>query len=161
MISRNQRGLMLAILFCITGLAPKVIAANPVNEATKMTFSEPVEIPGRVLPAGTYWFLRMTQPLELNVVQVYDATRTHLITTIPCAAADLVTTPRVTEVTFTEPGGASPAALLTWFYEGNAYGQRFYYSPRELARIHEQGTFTATADPASSDGVVILSASLQ
>jgi hypothetical protein len=29
------------------------------NELTKLTFSEPIQLPNRVLPAGTYWFRLM------------------------------------------------------------------------------------------------------
>jgi hypothetical protein len=31
--------------------------ADESNQATKVTFSQPIQIPGRVLPAGTYWFM--------------------------------------------------------------------------------------------------------
>ena len=36
--------------------------ADQANQATKVTFNQAVQIPGRVLPAGTYWFTlpRMT-----------------------------------------------------------------------------------------------------
>jgi len=34
------------------------------NQATELTFSEPVEIPGVVLPAGTYWFTIMADDPE-------------------------------------------------------------------------------------------------
>jgi hypothetical protein len=44
-------GLMVAF----TILLP-VVHADDWNQATRVTFSQPVQIPGHVLPAGTYWF---------------------------------------------------------------------------------------------------------
>ena len=47
----------------ISGLALASLLMLPVargteeNQATKLTFNQPVEIPGHVLPAGTYWFV--------------------------------------------------------------------------------------------------------
>jgi hypothetical protein len=160
MMARKQIGMILAGALWAVGLTAAIGRADAVNEATKFTFSEPVEIPGQVLPAGTYWFQRMTEPVDVNVIQVYDATKTHLITTVPSLAAEQIKTPKVTEVTLTEPSATRPAALLTWFYPGDAYGQRFSYSSRDEARISEQGKFTAKANPESSHGVV-LSASLR
>jgi hypothetical protein len=31
--------------------------ADDWDQMMKLTFTQPVEIPGRVLPAGTYWFV--------------------------------------------------------------------------------------------------------
>ncbi len=31
--------------------------ATEVDQATKLTFSQSVQVPGRILPAGTYWFV--------------------------------------------------------------------------------------------------------
>jgi hypothetical protein len=31
--------------------------ANEYDQATKLTFNQSIQIPGRVLPAGTYWFV--------------------------------------------------------------------------------------------------------
>ena len=36
-------------------LAPRM-NADTRDQLTKVTFSQPIEIPGQVLPAGTYWF---------------------------------------------------------------------------------------------------------
>jgi hypothetical protein len=45
------------ILFLLAFLVVLPAArADQSNQDTKVTFSQPVQIPGRVLPAGTYWF---------------------------------------------------------------------------------------------------------
>jgi hypothetical protein len=37
--------------------------ASEIDQATKLTFSQSVQIPGQVLPAGTYWFVVPTRML--------------------------------------------------------------------------------------------------
>jgi hypothetical protein len=155
MIARKQLSIAVASVLLAVGLTASIGKADAVNEATVFTFSQPVEISGHALPAGTYWFQRMTKPVDYNVVQIYDATKTHLIATVLCMASDREATPQETEVTITEPSATAPAALLSWFYPGDAYGQRFFYSSKDQARLSEQGTFTATADPESSHGVIL------
>ena len=46
---------VLSVIALGTSFAPR-LAAMPANQLTKVTFSGPVEIPGQVLPAGTYQF---------------------------------------------------------------------------------------------------------
>jgi len=52
--------------------------ADQSNEAIKVTFRQPVQIPGRVLQAGTFWF---ELPEDINqhyLVRIYNADRTRL-----------------------------------------------------------------------------------
>ena|SRR5258706_13590277 len=44
-------GLLLALV-----MMPPSARASERDQATEITFSQSVQIPGRVLPAGTYWF---------------------------------------------------------------------------------------------------------
>ena len=44
-------------------LAP-LSKADTWDQLTKVTFSGPVEIPGQVLPAGTYWLKLLDSPVE-------------------------------------------------------------------------------------------------
>jgi hypothetical protein len=37
-----------------------------------MRFSQPVEVPGAVLPAATYWFKLLDSPDTRNVVQIFN-----------------------------------------------------------------------------------------
>jgi hypothetical protein len=49
---------------------------------TKLTFSEPVEIPGRVLDAGTYWFTLADSHSDRNIIKIWNADRTQLVTSV-------------------------------------------------------------------------------
>src|ERR1700688_4542828 len=74
------------VTFCLVLLCamatPNTMKADQWNQATKLTFSEPVEVPGQVLLAGTYWFTLADSDSDRNIVQIWNADRTQLVTTI-------------------------------------------------------------------------------
>ena len=45
--------------------------ADESDQATTITFSQPIQIPGQVLPAGTYLF-KLASGDDLNVVQIFN-----------------------------------------------------------------------------------------
>src|SRR5580704_17502030 len=75
--------------------------AEAYTERTAVTFNNDVEIPGHMLPAGTYIFQKapdMASDLNLDIIQVYDATGTQLIATeitVPASLAVAPSHPRV------------------------------------------------------------------
>src|SRR4029077_7743035 len=59
-----------------------VARASEEDQATKLTFNKAVQIPGRVLPAGTYWFILANNNGTRNIVQVFNSDRSTLYATI-------------------------------------------------------------------------------
>jgi hypothetical protein len=97
------------------------------NQATKLTFSAPVEVPGRVLMPGTYWFTVMNDEANRNVVQIWTADRTHLVTTV-LAEDDYRPQPTgKTDVKFKERSPNGPEAIAAWYYPGDSWGHEFVY----------------------------------
>jgi hypothetical protein len=109
--------------------------ADESDQLTTFTFSAPVQIPGHVLPAGTYVFQLATADSDRNVVQIFNADRTHLYAIVETIAAERLTPTEDTAVTFAEPGSGEPDVLLKWFYPGNMTGNEFLYSPREEKQL--------------------------
>ena len=76
---------MLAVLL---GLASFLASSGPTTRAdewdktTKVTFSEPVQVPGKVLQAGTYVFRLLDDQANRHIVQIYNEDHTSLITTV-------------------------------------------------------------------------------
>lgn len=163
MKSYKQFGAMLGGLILAVGLLVTTgnAGVGTPNQITRFTFSQPVEVPGRILPAGTYWFqlLGDNTTAERNEILIYNSDRTQLITSVQSIPADHVTDVYETEVKLTQPSDGSPAAMLDWFYPYDSIGHEFYYSPTERDRLLEQQPFTAKAELSTSHGV-ILSASL-
>ncbi len=56
------------ILACVVFLPSA--RADEWDQMTKFTFSQPVEIPGGVLAAGTYWFVLQNNQSDRNIVQI-------------------------------------------------------------------------------------------
>ena len=112
-------------LFCFT-FAPAARAGNW-NEETKLIFNAPVEIPGRVLLPGTYWFQLLDSSSNRNVVQIFNKNETRLIDTVMTVPAYRLRPTGHTVVTFAERPVDNPEAIRTWFYPGMNYGQRFIY----------------------------------
>jgi hypothetical protein len=119
-------------LLMLGALAVPFARADEWNEATKVTFSAPVEVPGRVLPAGTYWFSLMNDDSDRNIVQIWGANRTHLQATILAIPDYRLHATGHTVIHFEERPTSQPPALQAWFYPGDNFGHEFVY-PRTRA----------------------------
>jgi Protein of unknown function (DUF2911) len=107
--------------------------ADKANQATKVTFDQPVQIPGRVLPAGTYWFILPQDVTQHYLVRIFSSDRTMLYATVFTINAERPEPTDHTAFTFTERGSAQPQAIVTWFYPGDTTGHEFLY-PKQLQK---------------------------
>jgi hypothetical protein len=109
--------------------------ADQWNQATKVTFSAPVEVPGVVLPAGTYWFSLMPDDPDRNIVQVWNSNRTQVEATLLTVPDERLKPTGNTVLKFSERPSYSPEALHAWFYPGDNYGHEFVYPETEARQI--------------------------
>jgi len=128
--------------------AAYVAKADDWNEKTAMTFAAPVELPGRVLPPGTYIFkLIDSSDSAGNIVAVYNKNESHvygIFLTVP----DYRLRPSgKTIVTFAETPAGSPDALWAWFYPGDNYGHEFVYPKSEAVRLAKANNRPVAAMP--------------
>jgi hypothetical protein len=107
--------------------------ADQSDQATKVTFSQPVQLPGRVLPAGTYWFVLPENATEHNQVRVFNADRTMLYAAFFTINAERPKPSEHTVFTFAERSSAQPEAIVKWFYPGETTGHQFLY-PKQLEK---------------------------
>jgi len=108
------------------------------DQATEITFNQPIQIPGQVLPAGNYLFKLLNRD-NLDVVQIFSSDRTHLYATIETIPSESRHIPNDTTVRLVEQGAGRPDVLLTWFYPGNETGHEFVYTNRlEKQMAHDQ-----------------------
>ena len=135
------------LIYCSAGLMAFCLAAPPQaradewNEKTIFTFSGPVEIPGRVLPAGTYVFKLADSLSDRNIVEVYNKRENHLFG-IFLAIPDYHLRPAGRPIiTFEERAAGAPEAVKAWFYPGENYGHEFVYpkiKAMQLAQVNHQ-----------------------
>ena len=101
--------------------------ADEWNKKTVVTFSQAVEVPGKILPAGTYTFQLLDSPSDRHIVQIFNADGSQLITTILAINDYRLKPTGDTVMKFSERPGDAPDALRAWFYPGNSFGQEFVY----------------------------------
>ena len=155
---------MLTVLF---GLALLLTAYSPLahtdewDKTTKITFSEPVQVPGMVLPAGTYVFKLLDSASNRHIVQIFNEDHTALITTVLAIPNQRLEPAGKTILKYDERPADQPMALAAWFYPGDTFGQEFVYPKAEaeqLSRLNkrevpslesrEERKETAAAQPA-------------
>jgi hypothetical protein len=100
--------LFVLILLLIAG---SVARSSVSDKLTIFTFSQPVELPGVTLPAGTYAFKLLDSIADRSIVQVFDKDQRKLFATI-LAIPDY--TPQASNKTIikfseTTPGGPRPS----------------------------------------------------
>lgn len=127
------------LAFCLA--TPPQARADEWNQKTIFTFSGPVEIPGKVLPAGTYVFKLADSMSDRNIVEVFNKDENHLYG-IFLAIPDYRLKPADKPIiTFEERAAGAPEAVKAWFYPGDNYGHDFVY-PKvkavELAKANKQ-----------------------
>lgn len=131
-----------------------VAHADETDQSTTINFSEPVRIPGLVLPAGTYQFKLLDDDSDVHIVQVFNADRTVLYATLQTIPTDRLTPTDHTVVALAEQGDGQPDALLKWFYPGRETGNEFLYpkhEERELAQDKQQTIVADAPMPSNSD----------
>ena len=119
--------------------------ADEVNEATTITFSAPVQIPGQVLPAGTYVFQQANPDENQNLVRIFNADRTIVYATLQTASAERKQ-PGDTTIVLAQPENRQPDMLVKWFYPGRSTGHEFLYSKQQEQQIASGTQETLTGD---------------
>jgi len=123
-----------SILFVLAFLTVLPAAhADQGNQETRVTFSQPVQIPGRVLPAGTYVFVLPEELYDHFQVRIFNADRSMLLATLDTVSAERTTATSNTVFRFAERGSAQPEAIVTWFYPGQTTGHEFLY-PKQVEK---------------------------
>src|ERR1700727_228327 len=105
----------IALLLAFLTVLPAA-RADQANQATKVTFNQAVQIPGRVLPAGTYWFTLPEDVNEHYQVRIFNADRPMLYATVLTNDAQRVRTTGHSAFTFAERATTQPQALSLRFY---------------------------------------------
>lgn len=126
----------LVLLFAIG--APTAVFADEWDHATQLTFSGPVEVPGRVLSAGTYWFKLANTDSDRDIVQIWNADRRQLMTTVMAIPDYRLKPTGKTVVNFEEGPSDAPEAIHAWFYPGSSFGEEFVYPKTRAVKLAQQ-----------------------
>jgi hypothetical protein len=108
-----------------TFFVPKV-RADESDDKTIVTVNESIQVPGKVLPAGTY-VLKLPDPNDRTLVAIYSADEMHLITTIQGISSFRMETASKAILQLEQRPSGQPKALKAWFYPGYNSGVEFVY----------------------------------
>jgi len=148
----NKGYITIGLIIAFTMFFELAAHADESDQATTITFSQPVQIPGKVLPAGTYLFELADHGAEPNVVQVFNSDHTVLYGTFLTIATDRQKSTDNTAVTLAEPEAGGTPVLVKWFYPGLDTGNEFFYSKQTEKDIARDNQHTIVpAQPTASN----------
>jgi hypothetical protein len=119
-----QLSLCTALLFAALGTSAR---ADSWDRRTIVTLNDSVEIPGQILPPGTYVFKLLNSPSNRHIVQIFNEDETQVLATIMTVPIYRDEPPNETVFELDERPYDSPQALRAWFYPGDNYGNEFVY----------------------------------
>jgi len=109
--------------------------ADEWTKLTYFTFSAPVEVPGMVLPAGTYKFELADPDASRRVVRISEKEGGKIqgiFLSIPDQTLQPSDKPLVM---FKEAPAGAPEAVKAWFYPGETMGYEFVYPHDQALKI--------------------------
>jgi hypothetical protein len=120
--------------------------ADEMDESTKITFSAQIQIPGQVLPAGTYTFQQVDANSESGLVQIFNADHSVLYATLQTVSTERREPTGDTTITLAEQETGKPDVLVKWFYPGRTIGHEFVYPKQQEQEIAQakQETFVGS-----------------
>lgn len=111
---------------CLLLLISGLLLAGTNEEASVFSFTAPVAVPGKVLPAGKYLF-KLDQRQELNVVKIESPDERKVFGVFVVKPDLRLPAPKKPGLIFEARGHGAPEAIKTWFYPGDRYGKEFIY----------------------------------
>jgi hypothetical protein len=125
------RKVVVVASLALSGLIAGTTRASEVDQAVKVNFSQPVQIPGRTLPAGTYYF-SIINTSDRETVQITNEDRTKTIAMIQTINRQRPEWEHGgTAFTLALGKGVEPPAVIAWFYPGRTTGHEFVYPKQE------------------------------
>jgi hypothetical protein len=125
------RKVVIVASLALSGLIAGTTRASEVDQAIKVNFSQPVQIPGQTLPAGTYYF-SIINTSDRETVQISNEDRTRTIALIQTINRERPEWEHGgTAFTLALGKGVEPAAVIAWFYPGRTTGHEFVYPKQD------------------------------
>jgi hypothetical protein len=145
-----RRTLWIGLALSLLGFVSAAAGQGAVDKRTKLTFNQPVEIAGHVLPAGTYTFMLVEPWSDRNVVEIYNADATRLVTIVTAIPNYRRQPTGQTVIRFGEAPAGSPEVIRAWFYPGDTFGREFVYPKRRAAELAKVSNAPVPAMPAEA-----------
>lgn len=129
------RSMQLIAAVSVLPLTFPIASADTFNKKTKLTFSQPIHVPGTTLTAGSYIFKLVDSQGSRNIVQIMNTRENKVYATVLAIPDYRLNPSSQTVVTFGETGAGCPAAVKAWFYPGDSTGNRFVYGKKQAEQM--------------------------
>ena len=147
----NKVALLIAFAIASVLFLEVAAHADEMDQCTKITFSQPIQIPGQILPAGTYLF-KLADPNDLDVVRIFNSEGTRLYATLQTITTERAKPTGDTVVVLAEQPDGRPETLVKWFYPGDTSGHELVYSKQEEQQLAQARQQTVTAKQTAETG---------
>jgi hypothetical protein len=138
----------LTLLVGLTAIALTSVAkASTWSQKTLFTFSAPVEIPGQILPAGTYVFKLANSNSNRHIVQVFNEDQDRIFGTFLAIPDYRLHPAEKPIISFDERPAGSPPAIKAWVYPGHNYGHEFVYPKAKAVELAKANNTPVPAMP--------------
>lgn len=133
-------------------LLPFALAAlaSDYDKRTVITLNDPVMVAGVqtvTLPPGKYVIKLMNHASNRHIVEIYNEREDELLALALALPHYRLQTTDETVLRYWETPAGNPAALRTWFYPGDQWGQEFVYPKGLAAKIAERAGEPVLAIP--------------
>lgn len=124
-----------------------VAKADEWNQRTVLTFSESIEIPGEILPAGTYVFKLANSTSNRHIVQVFNEDENRVFGTFLAIPSHRSRPSQQTVIRFEERAAGSPQAIKAWFYPNRTSGHEFVHPKNQALELAQANNTPVPAMP--------------
>lgn len=115
-----------------------VVKADEHDRKTVISISQSLEVPGAVLPPGTYVMKLFNSSSDRHIVQFMNERQNQQLALTFAIPAERARPAEKTLLTMYEGSGGAPPAIRTWYYPGDNVGQEFLYPHDQASRISKR-----------------------
>jgi hypothetical protein len=130
-------GIAALALLGLAGLN-SALNADEYDRKTVISISQPLEVPGVVLPPGTYVMRLFNSSTNRHIVQFMNERQNQQLALTFAIPAERIRPAEKTILTMYEGSQGAPPAARTWFYPGDTVGQEFLYPHKQAVSISER-----------------------
>ena len=147
----NKVALLIAFAIAAVLFLEVAAHADEADQSIKITFSQATEIPGQILPAGTYMF-KLADPNDLDLVRIFNSEGTRLYATLETVRAERRRPTGDTVVVLAEQPDGRHETLVKWFYPGDTSGHELVYPKQEEQQLAQARRQTIVANETAQAG---------
>ena len=147
----NKVALLIAFAIASVLFLEVAARADEAAQSIRITFNQPIELPGQVLPAGTYLF-KLADPNDLDVVRIFNSQGTRLYATLQTITAERAKPTGEAVVVLADQSERRPETLVKWFYPGDTSGHELVYPKQEEQQLAQARRQTIVANETAQAG---------